>query len=172
MFSSGSISRPALFKPVSIAPLVSFRIAFGLLMFFSILRFWYRGWVSAVYILPKFHFTYFGFGWVRPLPGIGMHLVFCCMAMAALCLALGWMYRSAAVLFFLTFTYVELIDVTTYLNHYYFISLVAFWMIWLPANRSYSLDVWFRPDLKKQWHRHGRSVLSAFRWASYISLQE
>ena len=45
--------------------------------------------------------------------------------------------------FFLGFTYVELLDVTTYLNHYYFVSLVAFLLVWLPANRHYSLDASF-----------------------------
>lgn len=136
-------------EPVSIAPLVTFRIVFGLLMFFSILRFWWRGWVTAVYVTPTFHFTYWGFEWVKPLGNLGMHLVFLCMALSALLITLGCFYRIAAILFFLTFTYVELIDVTTYLNHYYFISLVAFIMIWMPANRNYSLDIYFHPEKRQ-----------------------
>lgn len=134
---------------VSISPLVSFRIIFGLLMFGSILRFWYRGWVDAVYILPKFHFTYWGFEWVKPLPGFGMHLLFGLLALAALFIALGLFYRISAVCFFLLFTYVEMLDVTTYLNHYYFISLVAFILIWVPANAWYSLDARMRPSLQR-----------------------
>ena len=130
-------------EQVSIAPLITFRIVFGLLMFFSILRFVWRGWVTSVYVTPTFHFTYWGFEWVKPLGNVGMHLLFLVMALSALLIALGLFYRIAAVLFFLSFTYVELIDVTTYLNHYYFISLVAFIMIWLPANRNYSLDTSF-----------------------------
>lgn len=145
---TASLSRTALFRPVSITPLVSFRIAFGLLMFLSSLRFWWRGWVTAVYVLPKFHFSYFGFSWVQPLPGIGMHLIFGLMALSALCMALGLFYRWTSVLFFLSFTYIELIDLTTYLNHYYFISLVAFLMIWLPANRHYALDATWRPAIR------------------------
>ena len=137
-----------LFKPVSIAPLVSFRIIFGSLMFFSLLRFCWRGWIDTVYIQPKFHFTYQGFEWIQPLGGAGMYLLFAIIILASLFIAIGFFYRIAATVFFIGFTYVELIDVTTYLNHYYFISLMAFIMIWLPANRHYSIDVFRKPSLQ------------------------
>jgi hypothetical protein len=143
------INKQAWEKPVSIAPLVTFRITFGLLMFFSTLRFWWRGWVDAVYVSPGFHFTYWGFEWVQPFGKPGMYLVFSIIALAALMIATGFLYRLASVLFFICFTYVELIDVTTYLNHYYFISLVAFIMIWLPANRRYSIDVLIWPASRR-----------------------
>ena len=113
-------------------------------MFFSIARFWWRGWITAVYVEPRFHFTYMGFEWVQPLGKTGMYFLFGIILMAALFITLGLFYRIAAILFFTGFTYVELIDVTTYLNHYYFISLVAFLLIWLPANRHYAMDVWLK----------------------------
>src|SRR6478609_3939351 len=125
---------------VSIAPLITFRITFGLLMFFSIARFWWRGWVTTVYVNPRFHFNYTGFEWVHPPGNTGMHLLFALMLISTLLVTVGLFYRVAIILFFLAFTYVELIDLTTYLNHYYFISLVAFILIWLPANRTYALD--------------------------------
>jgi hypothetical protein len=141
----------ALHRPVPIAPLVTFRIAFGLLMFFSLLRFWWRGWIETVYIQPSFHFTYLGFEWVRPFGAVGMYVLFGITVLSALLIATGLFYRVAAVVFFLGFTYIELIDVTTYLNHYYFISLVAFIMIWLPANRDYSVDTWLKPGSKRDY---------------------
>ena len=113
-------------------------------MFFSIARFWWRGWITAVYVEPRFHFTYMGFEWVQPLGKTGMYFLFGIILLAALFITLGLFYRIAAILFFTGFTYVELIDVTTYLNHYYFISLVAFLLIWLPANRHYAMDVWLK----------------------------
>lgn len=131
-------------KEVSVAPLITFRIVFGLLMFFSIARFWWRGWITAVYVEPRFHFTYMGFEWVQPLGKTGMYFLFGIILLSALLITLGLFYRIAAILFFTGFTYVELIDVTTYLNHYYFISLVAFLLIWLPANRHYAMDVWLK----------------------------
>ncbi|WP_205510178.1 HTTM domain-containing protein [Longitalea arenae] len=144
-----AINRQSWEKPVSITPLITFRIAFGLLMFVSTLRFWWRGWVDAVYVSPSFHFTYWGFEWVQPFGRPGMYLLYSIIACTALMIAVGLLYRLATVLFFICFTYVELIDVTTYLNHYYFISLVAFLMIWLPANRLYAIDVLIKPAKRR-----------------------
>ncbi len=124
-----------------LAPLAVFRIIFGLLMLFTTVRFWAKGWIYDLYIAPPFHFKYYGFEWVQALPGDWMYAVFALMALAALGIALGLYYRISAILFFLTFTYVELLDVANYLNHYYFVSLVALLLIFLPANRLSSLDV-------------------------------
>ena len=95
---------------------------------------------DSLYVTPPFHFTYWGFEWVQPLGETGMHLLFFTLIVASLLIALGLFYRPAIVIFFLGFTYVELLDVTTYLNHYYFVSLVSLLLIFLPANRDYSLD--------------------------------
>ena len=48
-------------------PLAVFRIFFGLMMFISIIRFWSKGWIKTLYLEPKFHFSYYGFDWVKPL---------------------------------------------------------------------------------------------------------
>ncbi|WMI65768.1 HTTM domain-containing protein [Aestuariibaculum sp. YM273] len=121
------------------APLAVFRILFGIMMLFSIIRFWANGWIDKLYIKPKFHFSYYGFEWVKPL-GDYTYLLFIICAVAALFIALGLKYRMAIIVFFLSFTYIELMDKTTYLNHYYFISLLSFLMIFLPANAYFSVD--------------------------------
>nr|WP_294869682.1 HTTM domain-containing protein [uncultured Pedobacter sp.] len=136
-------------KPVPIAPLVIFRVLFGLMMFAGIMRFWLNGWIMDLYVTPRFYFSYWGFEWVHPLGDTGMHLLFLLAGVSALGMAAGFLYRITAVAFFLSFTYIELIDATNYLNHYYFISLVGFLMIWLPANRYFSIDVKIWPDLKR-----------------------
>src|SRR5690349_9664340 len=115
----------------------------------SLLRFMLKGWVESVYVMPRYHFTYSGFSWVQPLGETGMYLLFSVTMLAALFIALGLWYRAAAIAFFPGFTYIELIDVTTYLNHYYFISLMAFLLVWLPANRKYSVDVWMHPQQQR-----------------------
>lgn len=130
-------------RPVHIAPLVTFRITFGAMMLLSIIRFWTNGWITSLYVTPSFYFPLQNMEWVRPLGNIGMHALFALMAVAALLIMLGLFYRAAVVIFFLAFTYVELIDITNYLNHYYFISIVSFLLIWVPANAYYSLDVRF-----------------------------
>ena len=138
-----------LHRPVHIAPLVIFRIVFGVMMLFSTIRFWAKGWISDLYVKPGFYFPLMDLNWVRPLGNTGMHLLFFVMAITALLITIGWAYRLAVTAFFLSFTYVEFIDVTNYLNHYYFITLVSFLMIWLPANSYFSLDAHFQPAIKK-----------------------
>jgi len=128
----------------SIAPLATFRMLFGAMMVFSTARFMALGWVADHYIQPKLHFHYYGFGWVEPLPAAGMYAVHVLMLAGALGIMLGAFYRLSALTFFLTFTYCELLDITYYLNHYYFVSVVSFLLIWLPANRAASVDVWRR----------------------------
>lgn len=129
-------------QPASILPLATFRVCFGLMMCWSIIRFWSKGWIEELYLRPPFHFHYFGFEWISPLPGNALYFVFGLMLLSAAGIMTGAFYRVSAIIFFLTFTYTELIDKATYLNHYYFISLAALLMIYLPANRQFSLDVW------------------------------
>lgn len=132
---------------VSIAPLATFRIAFGGMMLFSTIRFMYLGWIEDHYLEPLFHFKYFGFYWVKVLPEFWMYAIHIVMIVAALGITLGAFYRISTVLFFLLFTYTELIDLTYYLNHYYFVSLVSLMLIFLPAHRYFSLDVLRKPSL-------------------------
>jgi len=121
------------------APLAVFRVFFGVLMFVSILRFWSYGWIEKFYIAPDFHFSFYGFSWVRPL-GEWTYLLFGICAASAIMITLGWKYRLAMITFFLSFTYIELMDKTMYLNHYYFISILSFLLIFLPAGNYFSLD--------------------------------
>jgi hypothetical protein len=147
-FNALTYSVQKLQQPVSVAPLATFRVLFGLMMFAGTMRFWLNGWISDLYIKPRFYFSYMGFEWVHPLGSAGMYVLFTFMAAATLLVAAGLWYRISIIIFFLSFTYIELIDVTNYLNHYYFISLVAFLLIWLPAGRFFSVDTYLNPKLK------------------------
>jgi len=126
-------------KQTKAAPLAVFRILFGFMMLWSIIRFWSYGWINTLYIEPKFAFSFYGFDWL-PLLGIYTYLLFVICGLSAFCVAIGYKYRLAIILFFLSFTYIELLDKTTYLNHYYFISCLSFLLIFLPANCYYSID--------------------------------
>ena len=137
-----------LYEKISIAPLAMFRVLFGFMMLVSIIRFWYNGWIFDQYIYPDFYFAYYGFEWVKPLGHVGMYRIYGLMGISALCIMFGLFYRVTSILFFLTFTYVELIDKTNYLNHYYFVSLISLLLIFLPAHRYFSLDVLLRPSIK------------------------
>lgn len=105
------------------------------------------GWVDTQLVDPVLHFSYYGFDWVKPLSREGMYAVFGVMCFSTIGIVLGWRYRISALIFFLGFTYVELIDITYYLNHYYFVSIVSFLLIWVPAHRKYSVDVYQNPEL-------------------------
>ena len=54
--------------PVDIASLAAFRVLFGLVMAAGTIRFLAKGWVTELYLRPRFHFPYPGFEWVRPWP--------------------------------------------------------------------------------------------------------
>ncbi|WP_026629721.1 HTTM domain-containing protein [Dyadobacter alkalitolerans] len=121
------------------ATLALFRVIFGIMLFLSICRFWAKGWISDLYILPKFHFPFFGFEFIRPL-GEWTYALFGVCGVASLLVAAGLFYRLSAIMLFLSFTYIELMDKSTYLNHYYFVSMVSFMLIFLPAHASFSFD--------------------------------
>ena len=119
-------------NPGGAATFTLFRLAFGILMAIAMLRMFLTGRIAAQFLEPSFRFTYFGFDWV-PHPGNpGIYLLFGTALLASLLLLHPRWFRLGAPLFFLAFTWIELIDKTTYLNHYYLVSCLAFMLIWLP----------------------------------------
>jgi hypothetical protein len=134
-------------KSTSAAPLAVFRIALGLLLFVSIIRFWAKGWIHQLYIAPKYFFPFYGFEFIAA-PGEYIYVLFAICGLSALFFALGLFYRISSVALFLSFTYIELIDKSTYLNHYYFISMVCLIMIFLPAHVYFSVDCIRKHSLK------------------------
>ncbi len=138
----------ALAAPRDIAAIVAFRIGLGLITLVSALRFLGCGWIDELFVRPTFHFTYWGFGWL-PLPSPAItHGLFVVMAILGGCVALGLFYRPAVALLFLVFTYLQLLDVATYLNHYYLVSLLVGLLFFIPAHRTGSLDAWLRPSIR------------------------
>jgi hypothetical protein len=145
------------------APLAVFRIGFGALMLASIIRFWGLGWIDKLYLQPKFQFSYYGFEWIKPIDNY-TYLIFAICGLSAFFVLIGFKYRLAIITFFLSFTYIELMDKTTYLNHYYFVSVISFLMCFLPANGYFSLDAIIRKKQYKQipkWTIDGIKLLLA-----------
>ena len=134
------------FKSTRLAdPLAVFRIGFGLMMLYSIMRFYFMGWIEKVYIKPDFHFKYYGFEWVPEL-GEYTYLLFFICAITSIMITIGYKYRLAIVCFFICFTYIELLEKTVYLNHYYFISILSFLLIFLPLNAIFSVDNFIKKE--------------------------
>jgi len=93
-------------------------------------------------------FTYRGFDFVKPIPGYGLHVLFMVIATSATCIALGFRYRLAATVFFLSFAYMFLLDQSWYLNHFYLICLLGFLLPFLPAERALSIDAFRTPEIQ------------------------
>lgn len=131
----------------SAAPLAVFRIGFGIMLFVSIIRFWANGWIEDVYISPKHFFPFYGFEFIVPL-GEYSYWLFALCALSALFVAIGLYYRISIITLFLSFTYIELIDKTTYLNHYYFVSMICLLLIFLPAHVYFSVDAYRNKQMR------------------------
>jgi hypothetical protein len=138
----------AVMQPVDIAWLAALRVLFGLSMCVSMVRFVAFGWVDELFVRPSFRFKYFGFEWVEALPAGAMHALFWLLAGLALAVAVGFLFRLSALLFAFGFVYLELVDVTNYLNHYYLAGLLAFLLFLSPAHRAFSVDALISPRRK------------------------
>lgn len=137
--------RRALLRSLDPASLAFIRIAFGAIMLWEVVRYFQNGWIARYWIDPVFHFTYLGFSWVKPWPGFGMYVHMGVLGILAILILVGLGYRVASALFFLGFTYIFLLDQARYLNHFYFLILLSFLLILVPANRTFSLDALFGP---------------------------
>ena len=132
---------------MDIASLVYFRVLFGAILLADVGLYFRNGWIAMEFIRPRFHFTFYGFQWLRPLPGNGMYVLFAAMGVLAFFILIGFAYRLSAALFFVAFTYMFLLEEALYLNHYYFVALVSFLMIFVPAHHKFSVDAWLRPGI-------------------------
>lgn len=130
--------------------MVFFRVAFGLIMLWEVVRYFQRGWIASNFIEPSYQFKYPFFEWVQPLPGVGMYILFALMGVFAACIAVGFFYRISASAFAVLFIYMFTIDAARYLNHFYLVALLAILMIFIPAHRSFSVDAWRNPSLRSE----------------------
>jgi vitamin K-dependent gamma-carboxylase len=138
------------FSPVDIASLVFFRIAFGFLLSWEVWSYFSYHRIGPAWIEPRFLFKYYGFSWVQPWPGNGLYIHWAVLGVLGLFIALGFLYRLATALFCLGYTYTFLLDESRWANHTYLICLFSFLLIFVPANRAFSIDAWLNPKLRLQ----------------------
>ena len=158
---SVSFLSSALFKPISNASLVLLRIISGLFFFVEIFRYFYADWINSYWMQPTYLFKYQGFEWVQPLPGDGLYYLFGVLALAALGISFGFLYRISSIVFFLGFSYSFLLDKSLYLNHFYMDILLAFLLCFVPANRRFALDCYI---FKNQTNIMSSWCLKVFQW--------
>jgi vitamin K-dependent gamma-carboxylase len=135
------------FSLVNNLPLVLTRIAFGLIMLIEVIRYWSLGAIDEFFIQPKFHASYYGFEWVKPFSGNAMYVYFGMLGAAAFCIMIGCFYRLAALMFAIGFSYLFLMDSMQFRNHWYFIVLMSWIMVFLPAHRRFSVDTYRNPTI-------------------------
>lgn len=129
--------------------LVIFRILLGLLIVGESFGAIFLGWIEAVFIQSKFTFSFIGFEFLQFLHGEKMYTYFFVMGILGFLIAFGLFYRFAITAFTIMWTAVYLIQKESYNNHYYFLILICFIMIFLPANGKLSLDAKIFPKIKQ-----------------------
>ena len=137
-----------LFEPSDVAILVYFRIIFGAVMLWEVFRYLGNDWIYKYWIEPTFHLTYYGFDWIKPLPGDAMYLHFIVMCILSVFIIIGFKYRISTILFFIAFSYMFLVEQSRYLNHFYLILLISFIMIFIPAHKALSFDSWWNKKIR------------------------
>ena len=141
----------SLFRPADISSIVFFRIFFGIILSLQVGAYILSGYVDQIWIEPDYHFKYYGFHWLGVLPGNYLYSVVAIVSVSALFISIGFLYRISTLIFFLGFTYLFLLEQSTYLNHYYLIILISFLLIFIPAHRYFSIDSLIWPNLRRSW---------------------
>lgn len=146
---SGTPNLNALFfKQVDASFLAVFRMGFGALLVFECVNYGLFLCLECMYFSSTMLFKYLFAEWVTPLPEPLMRLHWLLMAVAAACIMVGYQYRIACIFFCASFTYMFWLDETQYLNHFYMVILFSVLMIFLPANRYWSIDAKRNPSLR------------------------
>ncbi|CAN5839139.1 HTTM domain-containing protein [soil metagenome] len=120
-------------EPIEGASVAAFRRIFGLVMLVACARFVVTGCVGEYFATPTHFFHYRFFGWVEPLPVIGMYVLYGGLIALAAMIALGKQTRVAVAMFGVGFAYAHLVDKTNYLNHYYLVICTSFLLAALPT---------------------------------------
>lgn len=145
-----------MFAPIDGSSMALFRIGYGAIMLWEVTRYFDHNWIKSYYTGKDFYFTYPGFSWVHPWGSLDlMEAHFILIGVLAAMVMVGLCYRVAAAGLAVAFSYVYLLEQARYLNHFYFVILVAVAMILIPAHKSWSADSWIKsrfswwPFLKK-----------------------
>lgn len=137
-----------LFHRIDNSQIVIFRIFFGLLMVFDCWGAIATGWVKETFVEPTFTFSFIGFEWTQFMLGETMYYVYGFLGFLGIMIMLGAFYRISSLLFALGWSLVYFMQKEHYNNHYYLVMLVAWFMVFIPANRYKSVDLLFWPKIR------------------------
>ena len=129
-----------LFKHIDNTGLVLWRVVFGALIAIEGFGAIASGWVRRTLVEPDFTFNFIGLEFLQPLPGDLMYWYFALMGTFGILIMLGYKYRFSMFCYALMWSCVYLMQKSSYNNHYYLMMLLCWMMVFLPANRWFSID--------------------------------
>lgn len=141
------------------------RIVFGVVSAWWVFKQFTTGAIDAFYVMPQYHFHYWGFEWVTPFSESVTSLEFAVLGIAALMTAAGAFYRLAAIVFAVGFSHLFLVDKCLYQNHFYLIVLLSWLLVFIPANRALSVDSMIWPTLRSKYIPRWSVWLLRFQFA-------
>lgn len=147
------------FEKIDNAPLILFRILFGVVFLAESVGSLLTRWVDHNFINTKTNFTFIGFEWLLLLQNETMYVVFGLMALVSIGVILGFKYRFSIIALTILWGIVYFGQKTSYNNHYYLMWLIALIMSFLPANAYFSLDAKTNPSIRKNYMP---------RWVSWV----
>jgi len=151
-------------EPVDGASLAIFRISFGAILLWDVFRYWPR--IQRLFLDSQtnpgggFQFKYYGWEWVPALPGDGMYVLFAIIGLASLGIMLGLFYRSACLVFLVTFGWQFFIEQANYLNHFYLVILIGICLLLVPADQVWSLRRGTRSNWIPRWSLLGLVMMT------------
>ena len=151
-------------EPVDGASLAIFRISFGAILLWDVFRYWPR--IQRLFLDSQgnpgggFQFKYYGWEWVPALPGDGMYVLFAIIGLASLGIMLGLFYRTACIVFLVTFCWQFFIDQANYLNHFYLVILIGICLLLVPADQVWSLRRGTRSNWIPRWSLLGLVMMT------------
>eukprot|EP01094_Clydonella_sp_ATCC50884_P026494 TRINITY_DN7279_c0_g1_i1.p1 TRINITY_DN7279_c0_g1~~TRINITY_DN7279_c0_g1_i1.p1 ORF type:complete len:591 (-),score=208.49 TRINITY_DN7279_c0_g1_i1:49-1821(-) len=145
-----SVLTRGLFDEVPIDTLITFRVLWGVIMMWECYTYMRHDYNKLVgyYVIPHIHFDYWGFEWAEPMSEEHMKIFIWVLMACAFCVAIGCCYRLASVAFFVGFGWMYMLDAVLYLNHFYLIVIFLVILIFVPANRAWSVDALVFPEIR------------------------
>lgn len=116
-----------------------FRVVFGILMLYKVLTLIQIDFVEKGLLATKFLFYYEGLSFIRLLPPSIMRVLPWVLAGSAFWIITGWRSRWGALLFFITFSYLVLLDKSLYSNPFYYFMLISFLLACTRSDHNFSL---------------------------------
>jgi len=126
--------------PVDASGLAAFRFLYGALVALGSARFLDSGWPEKLYGAPSFFFRFALFEWIPPVDAASARVCYVAFIVLGIGIAVGLWHRLCAAAFVVLFSWVQLTDVTNYLNHYWLVILLGALLAIVPASETGSVD--------------------------------